>query len=85
MILNKADFDIRISLFFSGYLINRQTQYVWNHFTSPFSKVDVGVGQGSAKSLFPILLALYIASFFTYSKKELKIFQFLSQFLFFLL
>jgi len=72
MILNKADFDTRISQFFSSYLINRQTQYVWNHFTSPFSKVGVGVGQESANSLFPILLALYITFLFHIFKKRTK-------------
>jgi len=72
MILNKADFDTRISQFFSSYLINRQTQYVWNHFTSPFSKVGVGIEQGPAKSLFPTLLALYIASLFHIFKKRTK-------------
>ena len=72
MILNKADFDTRISQFFSSYLINRQTQYVWNHFTSPFSKVGVGIGQESANSLFPILLALYIAFLFHIFEKRTK-------------
>ena len=43
MILNKAEFDFRISSFFFSYLINRQTQYVWNHFVSSFFKADVGV------------------------------------------
>ena len=36
LILNKAGFDSKIFWFFSSYLINRQTQYVWNYFTSLF-------------------------------------------------
>ena len=45
---------------------------MWNHFISPFSKVDVGVGQRSAKSFFLILLALYIAFLFYIFKKWTK-------------
>jgi len=44
MILDKAGFDSKISQFLSDYIINRQTQYVWNNFTSPFLKADIGVG-----------------------------------------
>jgi len=32
IILNKVGFDPKISQFFSSYLINRQTQYIWNYF-----------------------------------------------------
>jgi len=44
MILDKAEFDSRISWFFSDYLINRHTQYVWNSFISSFPRADIGVG-----------------------------------------
>lgn len=73
MILNKAGFNTRISQFFSSYLINRQTQYMWNYFTLPFFKVDVNVGQRSVLS--PIILALYIIHLFHVFKKRTKSFS----------
>jgi len=68
--LNKAGFDSQISFFFSDYLINRQTQYVWNSFVSAFFKVNVDIEQGS--SLFPILSTIYIASIFHIFEKITK-------------
>jgi len=53
---------LKISLFFSNYLIDRRTQYQWNNFTSPYFGVDVVIGQGSALS--PILSALYLLPIF---------------------
>ena len=44
LILNKAGFDSRISSFFSNYLIDRKTQYMWKNFISPFFKTDIGIG-----------------------------------------
>jgi len=70
MILTKVGFDSSISLFFSNYLINRQTQYVWNNFTLPFFNADIGVEQGSVLS--PILSALYIAPIFYILEKRTK-------------
>ena len=70
MILNKASFDSKISQFFSSYLINRQTQYVWNYFISPFFKANVGVGQKSTLSL--ILSVFYIATIFHIIEKRTK-------------
>ena len=70
MILNKAGFDSKISQLFSDYLINRQTQYIWNSFTFPFFRANVGVGQKSALS--PILSALYITSIFHILEKRTK-------------
>jgi len=70
MILNKASFDSKISQFFSSYLINRQTQYVWNYFISPFFKANVGIGQKSTLSL--ILSVFYIASIFHIFEKRTK-------------
>jgi len=58
-ILDKAGFDSKISHFFSDFLSNRQTQYVWNHFVSSYFEANIDVGQDSALS--PILPALYIA------------------------
>jgi len=55
---------LKISLFFSNYLIDRRTQYQWNNFTSPYFGVDVGIGQGSALS--PILSTLYFFAYFSY-------------------
>jgi len=68
LILNEPSFDSKISLFFSSYLMNRQTQYVWNNFVSPFFGADVGVDQRSALSL--ILSALYILPIFHIFKKR---------------
>ena len=71
MILNKAGFNSWISFFFSNYLINRQTQYVWNYFVFLFFKADIGIGQGSALS--SILFTIYIAFIFHIFKKRSKI------------
>ena len=43
LILDKAGFDPRISSFFSNYLVDRKTQYLWNNFSSLFFNVNVGV------------------------------------------
>ena len=67
--MTKASFDNRISQFFSNYLVNKYTQYVWNHFTSPAFNTDVGVGQDSALSL--ILSALYVAPLFHIFQKRI--------------
>ena len=66
--MDKAGFNSRISLFFSNYLINRKTQYLWNNFVFPFFNVDIDVGQGSTLCL--ILSALYISSVFHIFKKK---------------
>jgi len=58
LILNKVGFNSKVSKFFSNYLISRKAQYIWNNFSPPFFKVNIGVRQGSA--LFPILSALYL-------------------------
>ena len=50
---DKASFDLKVSKFFDNYLIEQQTKYVWNNFSSHLFSVDVGVDQGSALS--PIL------------------------------
>ena len=72
LILDKVGFNFRIFTFFSNYLINRKTQYVWNNFVSPSFRADVGVGQRSA--LLPILSTL---PFFIFWRKRLKISYFL--------
>jgi len=59
-----------ITYFFSSYLINRQTQYVWNHFIFLFFKANIDVDQESAFS--PILSAFYIASIFHVFEKRSK-------------
>ena len=54
--------------FFSNYLIDKKTNYLWNSFSSPIFNIDVGVGQGLALS--PILLALYLSSFLFISQDK---------------
>ena len=70
MILNKAGFDSQISSFFSDYLINRQIQYIWNSFVSPFFKANINIEQGF--TLSPILSAIYITLIFHIFKKRTK-------------
>ena len=70
LILGKVGFDSRVVNFFSNYLINRKTKYLWNNFSSFLFDANVGVGQGSA--LFPILSALYLSLFLYILEKYLK-------------
>jgi len=70
LILRKAGFDPKVNYFFSNYLVERKTWYLWNNFSSPFFNIDVGVGQGSALS--PILSVLYLASVLHILEKHLK-------------
>ena len=59
LILEKAGLDPKVVSFFSNYLTQRSTKYLWNNFLSPPFEVNVGVGQGSALS--PILSSLYLS------------------------
>ena len=59
LILEKAGLDPKVVSFFSNYLTQRSTKYLWNNFLSPLFEVNVGVGQGSALS--PILSSLYLS------------------------
>ena len=70
MILDKASFDLKISQFFSSYLINRQTQYIWNYFILLFFRANISIRQKFALS--PIFSALCIASIFHIFKKRSK-------------
>jgi len=58
LILDKAELDPKILMFFKNYIVERKTKYLWNKFTSPSFNVNIGVEQGSALS--PILLTLYL-------------------------
>ena len=69
LILNKADLDHKISMFFKNYLVGRKTKYLWNNFISPSFNINIGVGQGSALS--PIFSALYVSPIF-FIRKLLK-------------
>ena len=71
LILNKARFNCKILTFFSNYLFNKKTKYLWNSFSSPLCNVEIGVGQGLALS--PILSALYLSLIFHILEKCLKI------------
>jgi len=68
LILDKAGFDPKISHFFSNYLVDRKTKYLWNDFS--FFGVNVGIGQGSVLS--PISLALYLSLVFHIFEKRVK-------------
>jgi len=59
LILEKASLDPKIVSFFSNYLTQRSTKYLWNNFLSPPFEVNVRVEQGSA--LFLILSSLYFS------------------------
>ena len=61
LIIKKVCFNNQIISFFTNYLVDRKTNYLWNNFMSPVFNVNVGVGQGSMLS--PILSALYLLSF----------------------
>jgi len=70
-ILRKVGFNSKVKHFFSNYLVDRKTWYLWNNFSSSFFNVDVGVGQGFALS--PISSALYLAPVLHILEKCLKI------------
>ena len=70
LILNKAVFDCKISTFFSNYLVNGKTKYLWNSFSSPLYNINIGVSQESA--LFPILSVLYLSPIFCILEKHLE-------------
>ena len=71
LILNKAELDHKISIFFKNYLVVRKTKYLWNNFISPSFNVNIGVGQGFALSL--ILSTLYLSPVFLSLENCLKI------------
>ena len=70
LILSKIGFNSRVINFFSNYLVNRQTKYLWNNFSSSLFDINMGVGQGSALSL--ILSILYLSLFLYILEKHLK-------------
>ena len=59
LILEKAGLCPKVTSFFTNYLVQRSTNYIWNDLSSPSFEVNVGVGQGSA--LLPILSTLYLS------------------------
>jgi len=70
LILEKAGLDPKVVSFFSNYLTQRSTKYLWNNFLSPPFEVNVGVGQGSALS--PILSSLYLSPLLFILENRLK-------------
>jgi hypothetical protein len=58
-ILKRQGFPGEVVKFFSSYLKDCSTQFLWNGLLSPLFDATVGVGQGSALS--PVLSALYNA------------------------
>ena len=71
LILEKTDLDPKVVSFFSNYLTQRSTKYLWNNFLSPPFEVNVGVGQGSVLS--PILSSLYLSPLLFTLENRLKI------------
>ena len=69
-ILEKADFDPKVTSFFANYLVSRKTKYMWNDISFPSFDVNVGVGQGS--TLSSILSSLYLSPFFYILENRLK-------------
>jgi len=67
----KVDLNPKVTSFFEDFLVRRKTNYIWNEFSSPMYKVNVGVGQGSALS--PILFALYLSPLLYILEKHLNI------------
>lgn len=43
LILKKAGFDLYVIKFFSNYLVNKRTYYVWNNFFFHFVDINVKV------------------------------------------
>jgi len=70
LIFDKARSSLRVSAFFSNYLVGRKTQYLWNNFSSPFFNIDVGVEQGLV--LFLVLPAFYLSPIFHIFEKKVK-------------
>jgi len=68
--LDKAKFNLRIFSFFSNYLTNKKTQYVWNNFVSSYFRADIDISQGS--TLSSIFSTLYIIPIFHIFKKRTK-------------
>ena len=67
-IIHKVGLDIWVVNFFSNYLVDRKTNYLWNNFSSLIFSINVGVGQGLALS--PILSALYLSLFLYISQNK---------------
>ena len=68
--MKKAGFDYYIVFFFTNYLVDRRTNYLWNNFSSHTFCINVGVGQGSVLS--PILSTLYFSPFIYILENHLK-------------
>ena len=74
LVMDKVEFDPRISYFFSNYLVGRKTKYFWNNFSSLFFDVNIGVEQGLAlSSILSALYLLLVSHIFEKRLKNLKI------------
>jgi len=69
LILLKASFNPKVSVFFQDYLI-RKTSYFWNNFSSPTFCINMGVGQESA--LLLVLSAIYLSLLLHIFENRLK-------------
>ena len=70
LILLKAGFDSKVSVFIQDYLIKRKTSYFWNNFSSPTLCINKGVGQES--TLLSVLSALYLTLLLHILENQLK-------------
>ena len=69
-ILEKAGLCPKVTSFFTNYLTQRSTNYIWNDLSSPSFEVNVGVSQGSA--LLLILSTLYLSPLLYIIEKRFK-------------
>ena len=69
-ILEKSGLNPKVTNFFTNYLVQRSTKYLWNKLSSPSFEVNVGVGQGS--TLSPILSTLYLSPLIYIIEKRFK-------------
>jgi len=50
----------KISTFFSNYLINKKTQYIWKNFVSPTFRADVDIVRNAKIRLYFIFIFIFL-------------------------
>ena len=61
--LDKARFNSKISTFFSNYLINKKTQYIWRNFVSSTFRADMDI-VGNTKIKLYLIFFSFLFLFF---------------------